>query len=579
MNSTMTLALGGLFAVLGLSLVATLLLILKLSQVSRQRREQDEARSHAEARAANADARAVAAEQENHSLGRFRQIADAEQEAFRIRAAAHSEIEAARQHANSLVSAANQHAQSTTTQAEHHAQQLASRAQTDAQQVATAAERHSAQLVADARAQAARTLSEASRQAATTLTTAQQQAEATAGDALRALRNLEAIKREARALENVVEGYGDRYLVPTQSVLDDLAEEFGFAEAGIRLKASRERTRELLREGRAADCEYVEASRRETAIAFVADAFNGKVDSILSRVKEDNVGTLREKIMDSFALVNMNGRAFRDARITDEYLKSRLDELRWATAAQELKNREREEQRRIKEQIREEEKARKEFERAIRDAEKEEEAIKKAMEKMQLNVAKASDEQRARYEAQLTELQQKLQAAEEKNRRALSMAQQTKTGHVYVISNVGSFGEEVFKIGLTRRLEPLDRIRELGDASVPFEFDVHAMILSEDAPALEHALHRHFLASQVNKVNPRKEFFRVPIATIRSEIEKLGIQASWTMTAAAAEYRQSASIDKAIRENPAQYQAWLNKQLVLDAQIKSTDERDLAEAS
>jgi hypothetical protein len=159
------------------------------------------------------------------------------------------------------------------------------------------------------------------------------------------------------------------------------------------------------------------------------------------------------------------------------------------------------------------------------------------------------------------------------------MAQQTKTGHVYVISNVGSFGTDVLKIGLTRRLEPLDRIRELGDASVPFEFDVHAMILSDDAPALEHALHRHFIASQVNKVNPRKEFFRVSLKTIREEIEKLGIQASWTMAAGATEYKQSQAIEKAIRENPASYQAWLNKQLVLDAQIEAADTRDLAEAS
>lgn len=84
------------------------------------------------------------------------------------------------------------------------------------------------------------------------------------------------------------------------------------------------------------------------------------------------------------------------------------------------------------------------------------------------------------------------------------MAQQTRTGHVYVISNIGSFGEHVFKIGMTRRLEPKDRVRELGDASVPFEFDIHAMIFSDDAPTLKRALHRHFLKQQVNKVNPRK---------------------------------------------------------------------------
>jgi hypothetical protein len=482
-----------------------------------------------------AEARAAAAEQENAALSVYRPIVDAGREAEAIRAAAHGELQNAQQQAAAIVAQ--------------------SRTQASAEEAAS--KQQAAKIVSDAHAEARRI----------------------AADAFRARDEIEPLRLEAKALENVIKGYGDQYIVPAHSVLDDLAESFGFADAGQKLKQARERTRQLARGNSAATCDYVEANRRETAIAFVLDAFNGKVDSILSLVKEDNVGTLRQKIKDAFVLVNMNGQAFRNARILDEYLSARLLELEWGAAAQELKNREREEQRRIKEQIREEEKARREYERAIRDAEKEEEAIKKAMEKVQKEVAKASDEQRQRYEAQLAELAQKLSAAEEKNRRALSMAQQTKTGHVYVISNIGSFGEDVFKIGLTRRLEPLDRVRELGDASVPFEFDVHAMILSEDAPALEHALHRHFLASQMNKVNPRKEFFRVSLATIRAEIEKLGIQASWTMMSSAAEYKQSLAIEKAIRENPASYEAWVNKQLVLDAEMATMDERDMAEAS
>lgn len=482
-----------------------------------------------------AEGRVQAVEQENAALSVYRPIVDAGREAENIRAAAYGELQTAQQQAQGIVARARE--QSSDTEA--------------------ASKREAARIVSDAHAEAKRI----------------------AADAFRAREEIEPLRLEAKALENVIKGYGDQYIVPTHSVLDDLAESFGFAEAGQKLKEARESTRQLTRGGTAATCDYAEANRRETAIAFVMDAFNGKVDSILSLVKEDNVGTLGQKIKDAFVLVNMNGQAFRNARITNEYLSARLRELEWAAAAQELKNREREEQRRIKEQIREEEKARREYERAIRDAEKEEEAIKKAMEKVQKDVAKASDDQRQRYEAQLAELAQKLTAAEEKNRRALSMAQQTKTGHVYVISNIGSFGEDVFKIGLTRRLEPLDRIRELGDASVPFEFDVHAMILSEDAPALEHSLHRHFLASQMNKVNPRKEFFRVSLSTIRQEIEKLGIPASWTMTSAAAEYKQSLAIENAIRENPASYEAWVNKQLVLDAEIAAMDERDMAEAS
>ena len=106
------------------------------------------------------------------------------------------------------------------------------------------------------------------------------------------------------------------------------------------------------------------------------------------------------------------------------------------------------------------------------------------LEKARRDVEKSTDAERAKFEEKLRELSERLRVAEEKNQRALSMAQQTKSGNVYIISNIGSFGEQVFKIGMTRRLEPRDRVRELGDASVPFEFDVHALIPTPDAPAL-----------------------------------------------------------------------------------------------
>jgi hypothetical protein len=233
----------------------------------------------------------------------------------------------------------------------------------------------------------------------------------------------------------------------------------------------------MVRSDTAATCEYVEINRRTTAIRFVIDAFNGKVDSILSRVKHDNAGTLEQEIRDAFTLVNYNGTAFRDARIRPEYLDARLVELKWAVIVQQLRQDEKEEQQRIKEQIREEEKARREYEQAVKDAARDEELLRKAMEKALLKVQQATDAQKAIYEQQLVDLSEKLRQAEERSQRALSMAQQTKRGHVYIISNVGSFGPDVYKIGLTRRLEPLDRVRELGDSSVPFAFDVHALIL------------------------------------------------------------------------------------------------------
>ena len=124
------------------------------------------------------------------------------------------------------------------------------------------------------------------------------------------------------------------------------------------------------------------------------------------------------------------------------------------------------------------------------------------------------------------------------------MAQQTRRGHVYIISNVGSFGEEVFKIGMTRRLDPMDRVKELGDASVPFNFDVHAMIYSEDAPKLEGELHKNFRYGRLNRVNLRREFFRVSLTELKNLIDRLGIEVHWTMKAEAAQYRESLAIMK-----------------------------------
>lgn len=408
-------------------------------------------------------------------------------------------------------------------------------------------------LIGDANARAAKLISEA-----------EARAQEIAGDAYRALHDAEQLERTAKAMRNVIEGYGDRYLVPTYSLLDQLADDFGFDEAGKELKNARQHSQVLVNSGRAAICDYVEKNRRETAIRFVLDAFNGKVDTILGRTKSDNSGTLEQQIRDSFALVNHNGDAFRNARITPDYLASRLEELKWGAVAQGLREQEREEQRRIREQIREEERARREIERALRDTAKEEESLQKAMAKVQAQVAKANDEQRAMFEAQLTELQARLAEAEARNQRALSMAQQTKAGHVYIISNIGSFGEHVLKIGMTRRLEPLDRIRELGDASVPFPFDIHAMIWAEDAPALEHTLHKRFLTTQVNKINPRKEFFRLSITELRGYVDSLDLQATWTMTAEAAQYRETLVVERSLAEGRPEAKEWLQRQMEIE---------------
>ena len=348
-------------------------------------------------------------------------------------------------------------------------------------------------------------------QAAKIIEAANKKAEEIGGSAFEAMRNAALYEQTVKAMKNIIDGYGDQYIIPQQSLLDDLADGFSHTQAGQELKRAREATKVMIRNGTAATCEYVEANRRETAINFVVDAFNGKVDSILSRVKHDNAGKLEQQIRDAFTLVNYNGKAFRDARITEAFLSARLDELKWAAISQQVALEEREEQRRIKEQIREEARAAKERERAFREAAKEEETLRKGIELGQQQAEHATGEQKAMYEERLQEMAERLREIEERKQRARSMAEQTKKGYVYIISNIGSFGEDVYKIGLTRRWDPLERVRELGDSSVPFGFDVHATILNDDAPSLEQQLHKHFLLTQVNKVNHRKEFFRASL--------------------------------------------------------------------
>jgi hypothetical protein len=167
----------------------------------------------------------------------------------------------------------------------------------------------------------------------------------------------------------------------------------------------------------------------------------------------------------------------------------------------------REEQARIKAQIREEEKLKREIDRELKQLDRERAAIQAALDQ-------ALAAAQGQHSAEVERLQARLAEAEEKSKRAISMAQQTKSGFVYIISNIGTFGLDVFKVGMTRRLDPTERIDELGSASVPFPYDVHAMIKCDNAPKLENALHRALQKKRINKANPRKEFFKVDLAEI-----------------------------------------------------------------
>jgi hypothetical protein len=274
-------------------------------------------------------------------------------------------------------------------------------------------------------------------------------------------------------------------------------------------------------------------------------AFQGESDTVIAKVKYGNVETYAEKIRRAKDAINKLGDTW-GLSITDSFVELILEELYLVYEYQEKVAEEREEQRRIREEMKEEERVRREAERAQQEAEKEERRAQEALDKARKEMEGKQGSELEAMQQQLAELQRLVDEAGARKERALSQAQQTRRGHVYVISNIGSFGDDVFKIGMTRRLEPMDRIKELGDASVPFMFDVHAIIYSDDAPNMEMTLHRKFHQRRVNRVNEKREFFRVTLDEIVNEVKRIDGMADveFTLVAEAREYRETLALSQ-----------------------------------
>ena len=481
-------------------------------------------------------------------LRQYEQIDDAKEEADRIVTEAQQKLDSVEHDYNLTIDQAKQIAAREIKEAHNLAEKELEETRTLASQE-----------LKDARAKAKEVREKAESQLADAVeigakieTEANHKAEQIAGNAWDARTYAKQYAATAKAMKNVIKGYGDEYLIPNETVIDDLALEYDHTNAGRKLALVKTQIASMIKNNQAADCDYVDPNRKTTAIEFVLDAYIGKVETIMSKVKHDNYGKLLQRLEDAYRIVNYNGKAFKDARILETYHDLMIQQLKLAVAVSEIKKKDQEEQRRIKAEMREEEKARKDYQKAIKEAEKEERLLQKALKEAEEQLSAAAAEEKALLEEKLLELQQQLEEAEQRGERAMSMAQQTKQGHVYVISNIGSFGENVFKIGLTRRLEPQDRVKELSGASVPFNFDVHAMIHSVDAPQLEKELHEMFSDCQVNKVNPRKEFFRVQLSEIREKVKELELSSEthWTMKAEAIEYRETLAMSTQDDELP-----------------------------
>lgn len=324
----------------------------------------------------------------------------------------------------------------------------------------------------------------------------------------------------------------------------------------LKLVELNEKIKEMVKNKKAAICTTewaVHGSKKEgkkmtaETLKLMIRAFNGEVDSAIAKVKYNNIKTMETRIYRAFETINKLNEV-KTCFITKEYLELKLKELYLNFEMAEKIQEEKEEIRRAREEDRENEKARKEYEKAQAEALKEEERSRKALEKAEEKLKNAHGVELDKLNTQIEKLKLALEEAQKNKERAKSMAELTKSGHVYVISNIGSFGENVYKIGMTRRLEPMDRVKELGDASVPFNFDVHAMIYSENAPELENALHKEFYNHRLNKINDRREFFKVDLKKVEEVAKKYNADVKFTMEAVAEQYRQTLELENNFKE-------------------------------
>jgi len=271
--------------------------------------------------------------------------------------------------------------------------------------------------------------------------------------------------------------------------------------------------------------------------------FNSECDNILMNLSVKNIDSMRNKITKSYETLNkifsVDG-----ISIQKRLLELKLEELNLVYTSEIKYEQERELQKAIKEQMLEEEKVRREIEAQKAKIEKDQTQCSKEINKLMAYMQKSqNDTEKQLYIDKIKELEDKLKELESSKETVLEREANARAGFVYIISNIGSFGDDVYKIGMTRRLEPLDRIKELSSASVPFEFDVHAMIFADDAPALETALHQHFEKQSVNRVNLRKEFFRVSLDEIEQVVkDNFNNTVEFTRIPVAREYRQTLNI-------------------------------------
>ena len=277
-------------------------------------------------------------------------------------------------------------------------------------------------------------------------------------------------------------------------------------------------------------------------------AFNAECDDVIEHVKYSNLEASEKRITSSRDAISKLGDMM-DISITSGYYRLKIEELYLAFEYAQKKQQEKEEQREARARMREEAKLAKEIEEQRKKLEKEQQHYQNALQRINAQLEVASEADRSAIEEKKAELVAQLDKIDKEFAEVDYREANQRAGYVYIISNIGAFGENFYKIGMTRRLDPQDRVDELGDASVPFNFDVHAMIFSNDAPKLEAALHNAFADRKLNFVNQRREFFNVTLDEIKQVVrENYDKSVEFVEFAPAEQYRESVKLREQVQK-------------------------------
>lgn len=374
---------------------------------------------------------------------------------------------------------------------------------------------------------------------------------------------------ESKHLENFVKGYSN-YFISDFSVFDELIEKYGFADGAKQLQIARKRTQILIENNEAVTSGYLNVFTSNIIKSFLLEAFNTKIENLYQTIKKTTYPIIEKQIIDYFTSINQIGNFLSQTQITESYLASKLEEIKWTYRINEFIEKKKIADAAKREELKDMLKAKKEQDKAILKIHNailnRQEHLTQLDEKIK-NLDDSSPE-KIKLIKERSIISNEIKDLQGKQEKTKSMAELGfKAGVVYIISNIGSFGENIFKIGMTRRYDveecifaPQKRIDELFSASIPFPFDVHAFIETEDAIKLEKALHDKLVLQRVNKVNHFKEFFNISSTDIYNSVNEvlnnLGItkEIHWTLEAQMAQWKETQIINNKIK-NDEQYKA------------------------